>query len=366
MVIQAWVKPQLKGGGQGITTGFTRPAATSGVRPTGLTYAKGFPAPIARPTGLTYGNGATATGGKGAGGQRFTVVKQQDAPIDTTARYTGTVSKYDHRRGFGFIAVAQPGVVKNDSLYVHWKNIQTEDRFPSLTKGMEVEFGILKSTSFGVKAKTLTLPGGGLIAIQQDMDEKDKQFVGGPQTRYTGTLKFYSPIKGFGWVKLDEGFAFNEAVPKELRVNKWEMNAGGKNPLKAKDISVEFGIVKSKRGDFVAYNMTLPGGIAMSQEGLEGRRSSGGRKYQGEVMLWNYFKGYGYIKLDGSAMLPPQVTQKMQQMNQSAQAKGKKTEDRTLYFRKQDVVQGVRLEKGQRVTFQVYTDDRGAGAFEIV
>merc|ERR1712194_805970 len=36
-----------------------------------------------------------------------------------------------------------------------------------------------------------------------------------------------------------------------------------------------------------------------------------------------------------------------------------------LYFRKPDVAEGYQPKKEAQVTFQVYTDDKGAGAFNI-
>ena len=46
--------------------------------------------------------------------------------------------------------------------------------------------------------------------------------------RYTGTLKFFVPKRGYGYIKIDEGFQYDkEGVPEEIRVETAEMNAGG-------------------------------------------------------------------------------------------------------------------------------------------
>merc|ERR1711972_755152 len=79
--------------------------------------------------------------------------------------------------------------------------------------------------------------------------------------RYTGTLKFYDPKRGFGYIQIDEGFQYDqEGVPKDIRVETAEVNAGGQNAAAAKEIKVEFGIWKTQKGAFKAYNMTAPGG----------------------------------------------------------------------------------------------------------
>merc|ERR1712218_394178 len=117
--------------------------------------------------------------------------------------------------------------------------------------------------------------------------------------------------------------ALTEPVPKELRVDRDEINAGGRQPIHMKEIPVEFGIVKSRNGQFKCYNMTLPGGMPMTVEGVEKRQTVPTRTYTGTVE-WNSFKkGFGFIKVAQGATFPPLVQQKIEQMQQAAVASGK-------------------------------------------
>jgi len=314
--------------------------------------------------------------GEGGKGRPFTQRKPpQSVPesfqVNPDARYTGTVRIYRKFSGYGFVDLNQKNIVPGDNVYVNWRSLQTEDRFPQLVQGMDVELSLLKAKDhrsgvWALKAKNVTMPGGATIAVQDDLDAQQREFVGGQHLRYTGQLQFFSPKRGFGWLTMDDGYALTEPVPKELRVDLPEVNAGGKQPPHMKDVAVEFGIVKTRRGGFKGYNMTLPGGIPMTQEGLEHRVVLGTRTFTGVVELYNWHRGWGFIKCMPGQVLPPNVVAKIKQMQEDSAKRGKTTSnDMMLYFRKDDINNGVQIDKGQQVTFKVYTDDKGSGACEI-
>jgi len=320
------------------------------------------------------GGGKGGRGGRAGGPRRGQAPKAipGDFTVDKEARHAGTVTAYNKWSGYGFIKPNQQGLVPEDKLYVHWSNIQSEDRFPFLQKDMEVEFGLMtyKATEYDgritLRAKTVTLPGGSMVAVQDNLDAEKKTFIGGQNLRYTGQLKFYNPKQGFGYVTMDEGYQMEEEVRKELRVEEAEVSCGGKRPRRwLEGLSVEFGIWKTKTGQHLVYNMTLPGGVPMTQENMEHRQPVSGALYQGQIAFWSWKQGWGHIEPDASAKLPPAVTAQMEEMVKSAQEKGKKPEGSLLYFRKADLAGTSWLKKGQAVTFQVYTDDKGAGATGI-
>lgn len=326
-------------------------------------------------SGKSWSRGSTHTastwGAKGKGKGRKPKAAPKDFEVDKEARYTGTVTSYRKLSGFGFIQMEEAGIVPEDKVYVNWRNLKSEDRFPFLKDDMVVEFGIIKVKDkrtgvWTLKANSVSLPGGAPIAIQDDLDAEKKEFVGDQYMRYTGKLKFYAAEKGFGYVLLDDGFVTEEDVPKELRVERSEVNAGGRQPKSMKDLQVEFSIQKTKKGGYRVYNMTFPGGAAMTQEAIEHRNDVGGIEYQGEVEMWNRRQGWGWIKVEAEVPLPDVVMAAIEKMNQATKEKGKEvTSAKSLYFRGKDIRQGVRLEKGQQVSFQVYTDDKGAGATDI-
>merc|ERR1740130_2047874 len=84
-------------------------------------------------------------GGGGGGQQAWTPRKPPPAApdglsVDSSARYTGTCEAYFKWKGYGFLTMSQTGIVPNDRLFCHWRNVQSDDRFPFLVKGLEVEF----------------------------------------------------------------------------------------------------------------------------------------------------------------------------------------------------------------------------------
>lgn len=291
--------------------------------------------------------------------------------VDQSARYTGTVAFYAKWKGFGFIEVAQKGVVPNDQLFVHWKALQSDDRFPFLQKGMEVEFGLVMQRDWNrpgltLRARNVTLVGGMNIALQDDIDSQEKQFVGGQHLRYTGTLKFFTPRHGFGYVVMDQGYDVDASVPSELRVETAEVNAGGKQPRFMENLAVEFGIWRDMKGLYKVYNMTLPGGHPLTQDALENRISMGPQSYLGEVAIWNWRAGWGFIRMDPAAVLPPRVLAKLAQQQAAARQRGKNiNNDKMIYFRRVDAAPSLMVRQGMQVHFNLYIDDKGAGACEV-
>jgi len=314
------------------------------------------------------GKGKGSWGGGGKGGPK-TISKAMGEKIDTTATYTGTVEKYSKFSGFGFIKLSQSGIVPGDTVYVYYKSIETTDRFPQLVKDMSVQLGLHKyktPNGTSVRAKHVCMPGGGTIAIQDDLDSQKKEFVGGQNLRYTGTLKFYRAKPGYGYVTMDKGFKTPEEIPEDIRVEEAEVNCGGKKPFGLKDIKVEFGIWKTKKAAFKVYNMTLPKGIPITKDALENRKITSPTLYKGEIVKNMWKQGYGYVAPAASQKLAKNITDKMAAMKKDTEAKGKKvTDDNVLYFRSADVEEGKWLKKGQEVQFKIYIDDKGVGACEI-
>merc|ERR1712194_735501 len=185
-----------------------------------------------------------------------------------------------------------------------------------------------------LRAKEGTMPGGMNVAMQDDLDATQKDFVGGQHLRYTGTLKFFTPRHGFGVVTMDQGYDVDPSVPTDLRVEREEVNGGGQPPCRMENIAVEFGIWKNKRGQHKVYNMTLPGGHPLTQDALENRITQGPMGYRGEVGIWNWRNGWGFIKLAQHEVLPARALAKLAEQNAAAQKRGKRiSKEPMLYFR---------------------------------
>lgn len=302
----------------------------------------------------------------------------KDYVVDKDARYPGTVISYAKWQGYGFIKPDQDGLVPEDKVWVHWSNIQTEDRFPFLTKDMKVEFGLMIWTSgkgewekTSLRAKTVTEVGGAAIAVQEKVDAEKKEFLDGKQQeRYAGMLKFYVPRQGYGYVTLDSQLkdAAGEEVPKELRVEEPEVNCGGKRPTTfIENQKVEFGIVKNKKGQYMIYNMTLPGGTPLSKANLENRQLQGDQEFRGTISHFHWRQAWGFIVPETTSFLPPNVQQALTKQQEEAKEKSKKEEgpSQVFYFTKADVANGTNLKSDTKVVFKVYLDDKGVGAYDV-
>lgn len=98
----------------------------------------------------------------------------------------------------------------------------------------------------------------------------------------------------------------------------------------------------------------------------ENRQEGDGSVYSGSIQNYNIRGGWGFVMPDDAASLPEDIQSTLLIHAAEAQARGKTVDDANLlYFRKPDLVEGFKAEKGVAVTFQVYTDDKGAGACAI-
>mmetsp|Transcript_16984 Transcript_16984/g.30703 ORF Transcript_16984/g.30703 Transcript_16984/m.30703 type:complete len:236 (-) Transcript_16984:134-841(-) len=205
--------------------------------------------------------------GKGYGPRKPRNPLPDDFNVAPTSRFLGEVSVFYKFQGYGFVTLDEKNLVPGDKVFVYWKNIRTNDRFPSLVKGMRVQFSLAIEEKNGVKtasATNVTMENGASVSVQDESDEK-KTFVGGKMMRYQGVLKFFIPKRGYGYITVKEGYTYDvEGVPTEIRCELAEMNAGGAQPSYLKDVPVEFGIWQTPKGAFKAHNVTQPGGVPLA------------------------------------------------------------------------------------------------------
>merc|ERR1711920_490176 len=82
-------------------------------------------------------------------------------------------------------------------------DIVSDEQWPSLKKGMEVQFVLNKSDSKGAKAEKVKLPGGKKVSCEPDDREVNEETI------YTGTVKFFAGQNGFGFIIPDEEIEFS-------------------------------------------------------------------------------------------------------------------------------------------------------------
>merc|ERR1719427_1158151 len=115
----------------------------------------------------------------------------------------GVVVRFDRRKGFGFI---QPKREGEKQVFVHWKDIVSDEQWPALKVGTEVQFTINNTDSKGAKAEKVKLAGGKKVTCERDDREVDEETI------YTGTVKFFAGKDGYGFIIPDEDIEFMDAT----------------------------------------------------------------------------------------------------------------------------------------------------------
>jgi len=108
----------------------------------------------------------------------------------------GIVTRFDRRKGFGFI---QPKKAGEKPVFVHWSEIVSDESWPALQNGAEVQFVLNEKDDKGKRsASKVTKVGGGKLENKPDERDIDEETI------YTGTVKFFDGRKGFGFITPDE------------------------------------------------------------------------------------------------------------------------------------------------------------------
>merc|ERR1711879_234001 len=98
----------------------------------------------------------------------------------------------------------------------------------------------------------------------------------------------------------------------------------------------------------------------------ENRVEGDGTLYTGTVQNYNSRAGWGFLLPDDASSLPEEIQATLAKASAEAAARGKNVGDPNLiYFRKPDLAEGFEPQKESSVSFQLYTDDKGVGAFNI-
>jgi cold shock CspA family protein len=302
-----------------------------------------------------------------------------DFKVDEKKTFTGECVYFNKRGGYGFIQSDNKNACPNGKAHVYWRDINSDDRWPFMYKGLKVTFNLSKFVPKSgkgsiIKARNVSLAGGKKINLQDDLEGKF-EYVHSKQTRFTGVVKMYNTTKGAGYITLDDGYAGVDDCPTDLLVVRNEINSGNNAPTLRKGMKVEFGIKKNAKGNFSCYSVTLPGGQDILRTEVEERKSAGNSTFTGEVSFYNNKARYGYITPDNVGKFPASVKKALDESNAKAKAKLEKSGktkqaasvESLLYFRRGDV-ESVKdkLWRGSKATFKLYVDNRGAGACNIV
>jgi len=300
----------------------------------------------------------------------------------STDKVTGSVVRFLHGRGFGFIKPDDG----EEEVFVHWEDLVTDARFPHIEEGTEVEF-LMGERDGKSAALEVTLVGGEKFPVREHEDRvvnEDEMFV--------GSVKFFDVRRGFGFIKLDEEFSWEgtdsgDAVyfPRDALI--------GTDMSKDMDVKVpnetrvSFRVYKDDKGLGACEVQNEDGSplesVPRGEWKGEGRKrkrtgSSGKKKgakkaktksktkeelieereleeeeniYTGTVKFYKADKEYGFINIDEEITLKDVST------------KGK------IYVMKEDIVcnsDEVGLAPKTEVMFKIYKDSMGIGACEVM
>lgn len=204
---------------------------------------------------------------------------EDEETIDESVRYKGTVNKFFKRRGFGTITPEGKAADDKDAqVFVHWKQIQSSDQWPTLEDGMVVEYYLGEKTNPKLdkdgkpKQKTfaanVTLEGGNPVSTTDTRTYPNKS------SRFEGIVKWFDPRKGFGFAKPKEDFCFEEVDFTTDKANIYVCREDIKTadgvdsaPSLKKDAEIEFTLYKKEKTEtqeegknWGAGEITKPGG----------------------------------------------------------------------------------------------------------
>lgn len=297
--------------------------------------------------------------------------------MSTDSKVTGKVMRFLRGRGFGFIKPDDGG----DEVFVHWENLVTDDDWPFVEKGTEVEY-LVEDKDGKPVAKEVTLVGGEKIPIftkpYEDREVNEEE-------TYTGDIKFFDGRKGFGFVNPDEEITFEGETSGEglffSRDAILTSNSGKGMILRLnRGLRVSFKVYKDKKGlgaceiqnedqTPLEYQPRKEGGGKKRKRGGDGNKKSPKKAktkeqlieereidddeniYTGTVKSYRPDKDFGFITLS------EEITFKDVTVKEK------------IFVMKEDIVcysDEVGLNVSTDVMFKIYKDSKGLGACEVM
>jgi len=297
-----------------------------------------------------------------------------------SSKVKGTVVRFFRGRGFGFIKPDKGG----KQVFAHWDDLITDDHWPYVEKGTKVEY-ILTEEEGKPAAKEVTLANGEKIPIfikPYENREVNEDEI------FTGSVKFFDGLKGFGFIKPDEEISWKDTSSGEglffSRDALIATNAGKGMMLQVKDgLRVCFRVYKDEKGlgacqvqhedqtplKCVPRKEKVGGSRKRKREGGSGRKKpktsamtkeelieerevdESDNVYTGTVKFYKQDKGFGFLN----------ITEDITFNDVTAKEK--------IYVMKEDIISSsdnVGLTPDSEVMFKIYKDSKGLGACEVM
>lgn len=220
----------------------------------------------------------------------------------------GTVRWFDADRGFGFIALGEEA----EDLFVHASEIVGNDATKVLREGQVVEFEIGEGDR-GPQARRVRVTG--------------EQAAGTP-LGVLGTVAWYEPAKGYGFVTPDGGGA-------QIFLHSSAIVGGG---VVSEGQRVAFLVVDGQKGPQADHLLPLGAQAAQQAPSAPSDQASDGA--DGTVAWYEPGKGFGFITPDSG--------------------------DPDVFVHARELAGGLdELREGDRVTFDVVASERGPQAHDV-
>jgi len=163
--------------------------------------------------------------------------------VDSAVRLTGTVKRFDKRRGFGFVSPVDGG----DDIFCHWEEIATtaKVKWAALEQGAIVEYS-LKHDEKKEKSICCNVTGQNGVPIAVDVSQLKSNSEASKFT-LRGTVKMWDP-KGFGFLTTDNEIRWPRYCEpgSDVYVTREELNTNPGSPCGlCEGMRVKFRIAKN-------------------------------------------------------------------------------------------------------------------------
>jgi len=223
----------------------------------------------------------------------------QDVAVDETQRFKGTVKDFNRRKGFGYITPEGADAEdKSAQVFVHWKQIESADAWPSLDKGQVVEYyvGVHQKGRKEGKKTACKVTGTGGTKLSADAG---RTYLG--DERFTGTVKHFNREKGFGYIKIEADISAGGetfTADKDVYVPIDEIQTDDEPPALKKGDEVQFSLYKTEKGSGAA-KVTNTDGSKYSwpkeeRPKIQKNQGWGGMKGMGGMMPVQFINGMPY------------------------------------------------------------------------
>jgi CspA family cold shock protein len=187
--------------------------------------------------GRSFGGGGGFGGAGGGGGGRGFGGGGGGMPAQVIGEAKGTVKFFNGQKGFGFIVRDDGG----EDVFVHISAVE-QAGLTGLAEGQPLAFTLVDRGG-RVSASDLKIEGDAL-PVAEAPRAPARQLTG---ERSSGVVKFFNPMKGFGFIQRDDGqpdaFVHISAVE---RAGMTSLNEGDK---------LEFELEVDRRGKYAAVNL---------------------------------------------------------------------------------------------------------------